>query len=91
MTIERLPPTTALSVLLDVNANLAPYFTKFYQDTKLAGDTPEVFLLRVTKKMVVDHYLLNHVRNETEAHRLVYDNAITALMADADLIDTEVS
>ena len=91
MTIPRLPPAAdPLDVNLHVNVNLTPYFTQFYQDTKLDGDTPEQFLLRVMKRQVVDHYLTNYLRVALKEQEDLNKAAIDAINADADAISGEV-
>lgn len=91
MTIPRLPPAAdPVDVNLHVNVNLVPYFTKFYQDTKLEGDTPEMFLLRVTKKLVVDHYLLNYLRDAYLEQETLNADAVAVIDADANSISGEV-
>ena len=91
MTIPRLPPAIdQVDVNLHVNVNLVPYFTKFYQDTKLEGDTPEVFLLRVMKKQVVDHFLTNPLRDALAEQELINDEAIQAIINDGNQVSDEV-
>ena len=91
MTIPRLPPATdPVDVNLHVNANLVPYFTQFYLDTKLDGDTPEQFLLRVMKRQVVDHYLTNYLRVALKEQEDLNRVAIDAINADADAVNDEV-
>ena len=91
MTIPRLPPAAdPLDVNLHVNVNLTPYFTQFYQETKLPDDTPEIFLLRVTKRLAVDHYLLNYVRDALAEQEVLNKEAIDCINSDADLINDEV-
>ena len=91
MTIPRLPPAeNPLDVNLHVNVNLAPYFIKFYQDTKLEGDTPESFLLRVMKKQVVDHFITNPLRDALAAQELVNATAIKDILDDCSQVSTEV-
>ena len=91
MTIPRLPPATdPVDVNLHVNINLVPYFTQFYHDTKLDGDTPEQFLLRVMKRQVIDHCLTNYLRIALKEQEDLNKAAIDAINADADAISGEV-
>ena len=91
MTIPRLPPATdPVDVNLHINVNLVPYFTQFYLDAKLDGDTPEIFLLRVMKRSAVNHYLLNRERDALADQEVLNQAAIDAIMADANNINTEV-
>mgnify|MGYP000250381019 CR=1 FL=1 len=77
MPIPRLPPAAApLDVNLHANVKLRPYFAKFYQDTKLPNDTPEAFLLRVMKRVVIEHYTINGMRTAKDEARAAYDLAI---------------
>jgi len=91
MNIPRLPPAAnPVDINLHVNVKLVPYFTKFYQDTKLTEDTPETFLLRVMKKLVIDHYTLNSVRDALYDQKNLYELEIESIVNDSNLINTEV-
>jgi len=85
--IPRLPPTSPISVSLDVNATLRPYFTEFYQAKKEAGESPEQFLLRYMKEAVKEywiHYSEQQVVDVAMAER-------REMRGDSDTFDTEIS
>ena len=88
MAIPRLPPaTTPISVSLEVNAVLRPYFTEFYKAKKEAGESPEQFLLRYMKDAVRDYWL-------TYSQDQIVEAAMTErrdMHADSDTFNTEIS
>ena len=90
MPIPRLPPAaTPLDVNLHANVKLRPYFAKFYQDTKLPNDTPEAFLLRVMKRVVIEHYTINGTRTAKDEARAAYDLAMKENATEGGALVTE--
>lgn len=56
-TIPRLPPaTSSIDITFTVNETLRPYLTEFYQATKLDGETPDQFVLRLLKNSAKGWY-----------------------------------
>ena len=88
MAIPRLPPAPAsLSISLDVNATLLPYFTEFYQAKKQAGESPEQFLLRYMKDVVKDYWIKSYEQQLVDASRAEQ----RAILNDSDTFNTEIS
>jgi len=88
MAIPRLPPaTTPISVSLDVNAALRPYFTEFYQAKKEAGESPEQFLLRYMKESVREYWVGSYEWQIIETSRAEQ----IAILDDSDTFNTEIS
>jgi len=85
--IPRLPPTSPISVSLDVNAALRPYFTEFYQAKKEAGESPEQFLLRYMKEAVREYWVGSYERQIIETSRAEQ----RAILDDSDTFNTEIS
>lgn len=57
-----LPPTAPINFTVSLTAAQAPYFNVWYQDMKLAGETPSAFLVRVLTPNVVDYIAQKQVK-----------------------------
>lgn len=71
MAIKRLPPDTDDFVIpnFTINKNLLPYFTKWYQDNKLVGETPEQFAIRQLTIKALNDYGNVDVQKDVEASK----------------------
>jgi hypothetical protein len=55
MSIALPPASQPINVNITIGVNAAPYFTQWFADNKLPGETPGEFLVRMIGPSVVDY------------------------------------
>ncbi len=84
MIIPRLPEaTSSIDVTITVGKKLRPYFTEWYQRTKLDGESPQNFVNRILKEQALSYYL-------RAAAGQIIDSHAAAVSADATIFESEV-
>ena len=91
MAITRLAPhANSLDVNITINEQLRPYFTQWYQATKIDGDTPESFALRYLKEDAMKFFLQTAVKSDIDAVESAKQTAMDAITADVTTLRSEV-
>jgi len=91
MTIPRLAPSAEpLTVPIEINEKLLPYFQVWYQRKKLDAESPSQFAIRYLKQSALSDYLADIGKAEADKIEEAKQTSINDLNADAAVLQGEV-
>ena len=92
MAFTRLAAATAdLTVNIVITKKLKPYFTLWYNATKITGDTPAKFALRMLKEKAQNYYLTENTPAEMAILETEAAEKMQLLADDGELLKSELN
>lgn len=91
MALPRLQPDeNDLDITFTVSAALRPYLTKWYQETKLDGESVQDFVLRILKEQAKNDYIAKQGKQELDSIDASRNNEADTLIQDIEVFRGEL-